>query len=28
MSYPINVEFIEEFANFAEHSGGFRIEWK
>ena len=25
MSYPINAEYIEEFANFAEHSGGFRI---
>jgi len=25
MSYPINAEWIEEFANFAEHSGGFRI---
>ena len=24
-SYPINAEWIEEFANFAEHSGGFRI---
>ena len=24
-SYPINAEYIEEFANFAEHSGGFRI---
>ena len=25
MSYPINAKAIEEFANFAEHSGGFRI---
>ena len=25
MSYPIDADFIEEFANFAEHSGGFRI---
>ena len=25
MSYPINAESIKEFANFAEHSGGFRI---
>ena len=25
MSYPINAKYIEEFANFAEHSGGFRI---
>ena len=25
MSYPINAEYIEEFANFAEQSGGFRI---
>ncbi len=24
-SYPIDADFIEEFANFAEHSGGFRI---
>ena len=24
-SYPVNAEWIEEFANFAEHSGGFRI---
>ena len=25
MSYPINAKAIEEFAEFAEHSGGFRI---
>ena len=25
MSYPIDADSIEEFANFAEHSGGFRI---
>ena len=25
MSYPINAKYIEEFANFAENSGGFRI---
>ena len=25
MSYPIDADFIEKFANFAEHSGGFRI---
>ena len=25
MSYPIDADLIEEFANFAEHSGGFRI---
>jgi N-acetyl-gamma-glutamylphosphate reductase len=25
MSYPINAKVIEEFAEFAEHSGGFRI---
>ena len=25
MSYPIDAKYIEEFANFAEQSGGFRI---
>ena len=25
MSYPVNAKAIEEFAEFAEHSGGFRI---